>query len=84
MLMTEGGDFDKLGRGDVWKGQFSLCLHQNHVLPSGLIRPSSIRTTWRRSSAAKLDVLTTQQTHYESLKRGLMQKLLTGEWWVLL
>jgi type I restriction enzyme S subunit len=28
----------------------------------------------------KLTTLTTQQTHYQSLKRGLMQKLLTGEW----
>lgn len=28
----------------------------------------------------KLDALTTQQTHYQSLKRGLMQKLLTGQW----
>lgn len=31
VLLTEGGDFDKLGRGDVWKGHISLCLHQNHV-----------------------------------------------------
>lgn len=31
VLMTEGGDFDKLGRGDVWKGQIDPCLHQNHV-----------------------------------------------------
>jgi type I restriction enzyme S subunit len=30
-LMTEGGDFDKLGRGDVWRGQIDSCLHQNHV-----------------------------------------------------
>jgi type I restriction enzyme S subunit len=28
----------------------------------------------------KLSTLTTQQTHYQSLKRGLMQKLLTGQW----
>jgi type I restriction enzyme S subunit len=28
----------------------------------------------------KLTTLTTQQTHYQSLKRGLMQKLLTREW----
>ncbi len=28
----------------------------------------------------KLTTLTTQQTHYQSLKRGLMQKLLTGQW----
>lgn len=31
ILMTEGGDFDKLGRGDVWQGQIETCLHQNHV-----------------------------------------------------
>lgn len=28
----------------------------------------------------KLTILTAQQTHYQSLKRGLMQKLLTGAW----
>jgi len=31
VLLTEGGDFDKLGRGDVWHGQIEHCLHQNHV-----------------------------------------------------
>jgi type I restriction enzyme S subunit len=31
VLMTEGGDFDKLGRGDVWQGQVEPCLNQNHV-----------------------------------------------------
>lgn len=31
VLMTEGGDFDKLGRGTVWVGEISPCLHQNHV-----------------------------------------------------
>jgi len=31
VLMTEGGDFDKLGRGTVWTGQISPCLHQNHI-----------------------------------------------------
>jgi len=31
VLMTEGGDFDKLGRGDVWNSQIPQCLHQNHV-----------------------------------------------------
>lgn len=31
VLMTEGGDFDKLGRGDVWNGEIIPCLHQNHV-----------------------------------------------------
>lgn len=31
VLMTEGGDRDKLGRGCVWKGELDPCLHQNHV-----------------------------------------------------
>ena len=31
VLMTEGGDLDKLGRGTVWQAEIPLCLHQNHV-----------------------------------------------------
>lgn len=31
VLMTEGGDIDKLGRGCIWSGEISDCLHQNHV-----------------------------------------------------
>ena len=31
VLMTEGGDIDKLGRGCLWKNEFPGCLHQNHV-----------------------------------------------------
>jgi type I restriction enzyme S subunit len=31
VLMTEGGDIDKLGRGTIWEGQIPDCLHQNHV-----------------------------------------------------
>jgi len=31
VLMNEGGDYDKLGRGTVWKGEISPCVHQNHV-----------------------------------------------------
>lgn len=31
ILLTEGGDPDKLGRGAVWRGQVSPCVHQNHV-----------------------------------------------------
>lgn len=36
VLMTEGGDFDKLGRGAVWQGAIEPCLHQNHVF---VVRP---------------------------------------------
>lgn len=31
VLFTEGGDYDKLGRGTVWQGELKLCLHQNHI-----------------------------------------------------
>lgn len=31
VLLTEGGDFDKLGRGAVWDGRIDPCLHQNHI-----------------------------------------------------
>ena len=31
VLMNEGGDLDKLGRGAIWQGAFSPCVHQNHV-----------------------------------------------------
>lgn len=31
IVMTEGGDFDKLGRGAVWRNEVPHCVHQNHV-----------------------------------------------------
>ncbi|RUR34069.1 restriction endonuclease subunit S [Vreelandella andesensis] len=31
VLVNEGGDFDKIGRGAIWKGLISPCVHQNHV-----------------------------------------------------
>lgn len=31
VLMTEGGDRDKLGRGAVWRGQIEPCVYQNHI-----------------------------------------------------
>ncbi|WP_206667770.1 restriction endonuclease subunit S [Mycobacterium marseillense] len=31
LVLTEGGDPDKLGRGTVWRGELPVCLHQNHI-----------------------------------------------------
>ena len=31
LLLTEGGDPDKLGRGTIWRGELLECLHQNHI-----------------------------------------------------
>jgi type I restriction enzyme, S subunit len=31
ILLTEGGDPDKLGRGAIWHGEIKPCIHQNHI-----------------------------------------------------
>jgi type I restriction enzyme S subunit len=31
ILLTEGGDRDKLGRGTVWKNEIEDCTYQNHI-----------------------------------------------------
>lgn len=43
VLMNEGGDFDKLGRGDIWQGQIDPCIHQNHVFA---VRPTGVSAEW--------------------------------------
>ncbi|MWP39802.1 type I restriction endonuclease subunit S [Rhodobacter sphaeroides] len=43
VLMNEGGDFDKLGRGAIWGGEVSPCIHQNHVFA---VRPADISSGW--------------------------------------
>lgn len=43
VLMNEGGDNDKLGRGAVWRNQISPCVHQNHVFA---IRPQRVEPEW--------------------------------------
>jgi type I restriction enzyme S subunit len=44
LLLTEGGDPDKLGRGTLWNGELPECIHQNHVfrvrLKSDEVTPS--------------------------------------------
>jgi type I restriction enzyme S subunit len=42
VLMTEGGDFDKLGRACLWTNQIENCVHQNHVFA---VRPNKSRLT---------------------------------------
>ncbi len=45
LLMTEGGDWDKVGRAAIWKGQIAICLHQNHVFRSRM-RSTEISPVW--------------------------------------
>lgn len=43
VLMNEGGDFDKLGRGCIWDGQVDPCITQNHVFA---VRPRCVSAQW--------------------------------------
>lgn len=43
VLMNEGGDFDKLGRGHIWQGEVASCIHQNHVFA---VRPHGVSSEW--------------------------------------
>jgi type I restriction enzyme, S subunit len=43
VLMNEGGDFDKLGRGHIWDGQIDPCITQNHVFA---VRPTAMASRW--------------------------------------
>ena len=38
VVLTEGGDLDKLGRGFIWHGQIKCCVHQNHIFA---VRPKT-------------------------------------------
>lgn len=52
LLMTEGGDRDKLGRGCLWNGEIENCIHQNHIF--------SVQTN-DRLTVRYLDYLTTSE-----------------------
>jgi type I restriction enzyme, S subunit len=43
VLMNEGGDFDKLGRGHIWDGSIDPCIHQNHVFA---VRTIEVSAKW--------------------------------------
>lgn len=45
LLMTEGGDWDKVGRAAIWRAPIPLCLHQNHVFRARM-RAAEIAPEW--------------------------------------
>ena len=40
LLLTEGGDWDKLGRGTIWKNEIPNCIHQNHIFRVRITNPN--------------------------------------------
>ncbi|MDV7101999.1 hypothetical protein R4227_18225 [Gordonia amicalis] len=53
LLLTEGGDPDKLGRGSVWRDELPEAIHQNHIFKVRLSVPdiSPVFLNWVISSA---------------------------------
>jgi type I restriction enzyme S subunit len=45
ILMTEGGDWDKVGRAAIWRAEIPVCLHQNHVFRARM-RSAEIAPFW--------------------------------------
>ncbi|MFI9593615.1 hypothetical protein [Nonomuraea sp. NPDC052265] len=52
VLLNEGGDRDKLGRGWIWEEQIDHCIHQNHVFRArvldGILHPKLL--AWHANS----------------------------------
>ncbi|MFM9377287.1 hypothetical protein [Gordonia sp. VNK21] len=65
VLMTEGGDIDKLGRGALWSGEISDALHQNHVFavrPNANLLPEFLVYTLDGAEARTYFFTTAKQT----------------------
>ena len=63
--MNEGGDNDKLGRGAVWEGQITPCLHQNHVFairPKQYLSPEWLAMFTQSSRARSYFFLNSKQS----------------------
>ena len=54
LLLTEGGDPDKLGRGTIWAGELQESIHQNHIFRARLTDESltPLFARWLLSSPA--------------------------------
>jgi len=78
VLLNEGGDRDKLGRGWVWEGQIADCIHQNHVFRARLnddFDPYFVSThanTWGQSWFEKHGW---QTTNLASINLGTLKQL---------
>jgi type I restriction enzyme S subunit len=78
VLLNEGGDRDKLGRGWVWENQIADCIHQNHVFRARLnddFDPYFVSThanTWGR---AWFEEHGRQTTNLASINLGTLKQL---------
>ena len=65
VLMNEGGDLDKLGRGAIWRGESYPCVHQNHVFVvrcKSTLLPDYLNVWTTTSPARRFFLLAGKQT----------------------
>ncbi|MYW10789.1 restriction endonuclease subunit S [Streptomyces sp. SID2563] len=78
VLLNEGGDRDKLGRGWIWEGQVEGAIHQNHVFRARVrddyIHPKLL--SWYANSAARwFDANGKQSVNLASISLSKIKKL---------
>lgn len=96
ILMNEGGDRDKLGRGAVWRGEIPGCTHQNHVFRVRITEPGFVPefvSAWANSFGQKwFDIHGSQTTGIASISKTTLSRFpvpalpreLQEQWAVLL
>lgn len=78
VLMNEGGDRDKLGRGWVWEDQIKDCIHQNHVFRARLtddFDPYFVSTHANTWGQAWFEEHGRQTTNLASINIGTLKQL---------
>jgi type I restriction enzyme S subunit len=79
VLLNEGGDRDKLGRGWVWEGQIPNCIHQNHVfrarIRNKILHPKLL--AWFANECAKgwFEKYGKQTTNLASISLSMIKQL---------
>ncbi|MEV0806734.1 hypothetical protein [Micromonospora sp. NPDC050200] len=78
VLLNEGGDRDKLGRGWIWEGQVPDCIHQNHVfrarIKDDVLHPKLL--AWHANGFGRrwFEVNGLQSVNLASISLGKMKK----------
>jgi type I restriction enzyme S subunit len=78
VLLNEGGDKDKLGRGAVWSGQVENCIHQNHVFRARITDDrfnAEFVSAWANSFGQRwFETYGTQTTGIASISKTTLSK----------
>lgn len=79
VLLNEGGDRDKLGRGWVWENRIPNCIHQNHVFRArileGILHPKLLAWFANECAQSWFETNGTQTTNLASISLSKIKQL---------